>query len=120
MCPSTCSTGSASNCSSIAQSRRPDMPSAKAATAVVQPALAAVKDKLETSGDLRKLMRNIALGVMHGNMRVDEAAICVKACEQINVSLYSEIKHAALIQQMGRTAPELGNLPLFGSDKADA
>jgi hypothetical protein len=87
------------------------------ATAVVEPlkpAVATVKE-LETSGDLRKLMRNIAVGVMHGELRVDEAAICVKACEQINVSLYSEIKYAALIQQMGREAPELGHLPLFGS-----
>jgi hypothetical protein len=71
--------------------------------------------ELETSGDLRRLMKNIALGVMHGDMKVEQAAICVKACEQINVSLYSEIKHAALIQQMGREAPELGALPLFGT-----
>jgi len=72
------------------------------------------KQKLETSGDLRRLIKNIALGIMHGEMKVPEAVIAVKACEQINVSLYSEIKHAALLVQLGRTAPELGEMPLFG------
>lgn len=59
-------------------------------------------------------MKNIAVGVMQGDLRVDAAVICVKACEQINVSLYSEIKHAAMIVALGRSAPELGELPLFG------
>lgn len=77
----------------------------------------ATTEKLETSGDLRKLMKNIALSVMKGDVRVDEAAVCVKACEQINTSLYSEIKYTALLIQLGRDAPELGHLPLFGKDR---
>jgi len=70
---------------------------------------------LESSGDLRRLMKNIAVGVMRKEMNVSEAAVAIKACEQINVSLYSEIKHAAMLVALGRTAPELGELPLFGA-----
>jgi hypothetical protein len=43
-------------------------------------------------------------------MKVQEAAVAVKACEQVNASLYSEIKSAALQAALGRTAPALGHM----------
>lgn len=60
------------------------------------------------------------MGVMHGELKTPEAVICVKACEQANVSLYSEIKHAALLVALGRDVPELGKLPLFGAVEVSA
>lgn len=75
---------------------------------------AELRADLETSGDLRRLMKNLLVGLMQGDIGPDIAAGCIKACEQINVSLYSEIKNATILLQLGRDVPELGDLPLFG------
>jgi isopentenyl phosphate kinase len=91
------------------------MPSAKPAVREIDSApLKQLRDGLQTSGDLRRVMKNVLVGLMHGDMKPDVGAACIKACEQINVSLYSEIKHASILLQMGRQVPELGELPLFG------
>lgn len=63
-------------------------------------------------------MKNVLVGLMDGNLNPDVGAACIKACEQINVSLYSEIKNATILLQLERHVPELGELPLFGKSRA--
>lgn len=72
---------------------------------------------LKTTGDLRTLLANIALDVVRGDVKVQEAAIAVKACKEINSSLYSEIKAAAMLAELtpGATQTALGDLPLAGA-----
>jgi len=66
--------------------------------------------KMLTTGDLRTFLGNVALAVAQGDMKVEEAVVAVKACEQINASLYSEIKSAAIQITLNKQAPEIGNL----------
>lgn len=73
--------------------------------------------KPELTGDIRKMAANLLLALVHGEVKAAEAAVGAKLIEQINVSLYSEIKHMALLVQLGREAPELGNLPLYGTPR---
>ena len=72
--------------------------------------------RMETTGDVRAFLANIAVAVAQGDMKVHEAAVAVKACEQINASLYSEIKSAALQQEAGKAAPALGSLSIRNVD----
>jgi hypothetical protein len=76
------------------------------------------KQGLETTGDLRRFLGHIAVAVAQGDMKVPEAAVAVKACEQINASLYSEIKAALLGQEAGRDAPDIGYLAI--TDKTES
>ena len=73
---------------------------------------------IETTDDLRKFLSHIAVAVAQGEMKINEAAVAVKACEQINASLYSEIKSAALQAEAGKAAPQLGSLRISGEDVA--
>lgn len=70
------------------------------------------KNEIGTTGDLRKWLANLAVGVVHGDVKVNEAAVSIKACKEINASLYSEIKSATIQVQLGRQAQPLGELPL--------
>lgn len=70
--------------------------------------------QIETTGDLRRFLGNIALAVAQGNMKPLDAAVAVKACEQINMSLYSEIKSAAIQAAAKREVPPLGSLRIDG------
>jgi len=47
-------------------------------------------------------------------MELRNAVVAVKACEQINASLYSEAKIAALAFAQNKDAPKLGQLTLRG------
>jgi hypothetical protein len=67
------------------------------------------------SGDLRKMTVNTLKGVLHGDIKAQDAAVIFKGIKEINVSLYSEIKHMSLLVEMGREAPALGNLPLYAN-----
>jgi hypothetical protein len=49
-------------------------------------------------------------------MDLRNAAVAVKACEQINASFYSEGRITALMVSAGKPAPELGALPLFDAE----
>lgn len=75
-----------------------------------------VKQQIATTGDLRTFLSRIAVAVARGDMKVSEAAVAVKACEQINASLYSEIKSAAMQIEAGRAAPLLGQMPIGDDD----
>jgi folylpolyglutamate synthase/dihydropteroate synthase len=71
-----------------------------------------IKHQLETTGDVREFLARVALAVIRDEVKVPNAAVAVKACEQINVSLYSEIKRAALQIEAGKTSPVLGKLKI--------
>ena len=71
-----------------------------------------VKSKMETTGDLRTFLAGLAVAVVHGDTKPQEAAIAIKACKEINSSLYSEIKAATIQVELGRTPSALGELPL--------
>lgn len=77
-----------------------------------------VMKRMEQSGDLRRFLSNIALAVSRGEMKTTEAAIAVKACEQICVSLYSEIKYQAMALAAGNKTFALGEMPLFNDPAA--
>lgn len=76
-----------------------------------------LKTRMETTGDLRSFLANIAVAVSRGDLKLHEAAVAVKACEQINASLYSEIKNAAFQTERGQPAPGIGLLPIRGANK---
>ena len=71
---------------------------------------------IETTGELRRFLSYIAGAVSRGEMKVPEAVVAVKACEQINTSLYSEIKSAAIAAEAGRASPPLGSLRIADSE----
>lgn len=72
----------------------------------------AITARLLTTGDLRTFLANIATAVAQDEMPIRNAVVAVKACEQINASLYSEAKIAALTMGGGNAAPRLGTLPI--------
>jgi len=76
--------------------------------------------RLRTSGDLRKFLSNIALAVAQDEMPIRNAVVAVKACEQINVSLYSEAKIAALMLSHGQQTQPMGQLELHTDNKTIA
>ena len=74
-----------------------------------------VASRLTTTGDLRVFLARIAVATAQGDMELRNAVVAVKACEQINASLYSEAKIAALAFAQGnKDAPKLGQLTLRG------
>ena len=75
-----------------------------------------MKSRLETAGDLRTFLANIATAAFRGEVQRQDAAIAVKACEQINASIYSEAKIWALIQATGGNVGTLGSLPIGSTD----
>lgn len=76
-----------------------------------------VASRVESTQDLRKFIANVMLGVRDGTIPVAEAAVIIKGGEVINDSLYSEIKAMSILTELGKAAPELGDLPLTSKDK---
>ena len=77
--------------------------------------------RLKYAGDLRTYLANIALAAMQDDdFDKQRAAIAVKACEQINASLYSETKIAAMAAGLGQAAYPLGALPIGRPDDVRA
>lgn len=79
-----------------------------------------IKQSIETTGDLRRFLGHIAVAVAHGDMKVQEAAVAVKACEQINASLYSEIKAALIAQEAGKSQAQIGYMAITDQSKVVA
>jgi hypothetical protein len=67
---------------------------------------------MKTTGDLRKFLSTLAVAVVQGETKAQEAAIAIKAIKEINASLYSEIKTSEMQAAMGRESGKLGDLPL--------
>lgn len=92
------------------------MPSEKLAQ--VQPP-ARIKGALETTGDVRRALANTIKGVMHGDIKAGDAMTIIKGCEQMNNSLYAEIKYMAMLVTLGQQPAKLGELPMFGKSIAE-
>lgn len=75
----------------------------------------ASSEQVATAGDLRRMTVNVLNGILNRSIESKDAAVVLKGVKEINNSLYSEIKHMALLVDLKRSAPELGKLPLFGS-----
>lgn len=70
---------------------------------------------IQTTGDMRIFLANLALAVAHGETKPDQAAVAIKACKEINTSLYSEIKVAAIRAAAGKGSENLGDMGIGGS-----
>jgi hypothetical protein len=86
------------------------MPSSK----VVLPSAVRVKGTFETTGDVRRALANTIKGVMHGDIKSNDAMTIIKGCEQMNNSLYAEIKYMAMLVTIGQQTAPLGELRMFG------
>jgi hypothetical protein len=75
--------------------------------------------KIKTTGQLREFLANSLLAVSSGQMDTDRARNITKLAAQINESIYSEIKTARVLSELGREPAKLGNLTL-GTDNNDA
>ena len=74
-----------------------------------------MNEQMNTTGDMRRFLVNMALNVARGDIDVQKAAVSIKACKEVNTSLYSEIKVAILANEIGQDVVTLGELPLFSS-----
>ncbi len=93
------------------------MPSAAKIAEVAPPAR--IRGTLETTGDVRRALANTIKGVMHGDIKAGDAMTIIKGCEQMNNSLYAEIKYMAMLVTLGQQPAKLGELPMFGKALSD-
>lgn len=77
---------------------------------------AEARTRIATTGDLRAFIANVALGVVSGDIKVDQAVAAIKAGEVINDSLYSETKLAAMQIVAGKEPAQLGALSIRPPD----
>lgn len=78
-----------------------------------------MKDKktaVKTTGQLRTMLANAATDVLNGDLEIDKAMALHKLAKNISESLYSETKIAMFSNEVGRTIPAMGDLPLGGLD----
>lgn len=75
--------------------------------------------RITTTGQLRQFLADSILAVKDGSMKVHEALAIKKMAEEVNESLYAEVKVARLQKDLGEKASDFGNLTLDqGSSKA--
>lgn len=70
------------------------------------------QQKIKTTGELRTFLADLLANVASGNADLDAARAMVKVAAQINESFYSEIKAAQVDIEAGKTARDLGELPI--------
>jgi hypothetical protein len=75
--------------------------------------------KIKTTGQLRQFLADALLAVKNGQMDQDKARNITKIAAQINESIYSEIKTARILSELGREAAEMGALNV-GDTKASS
>lgn len=68
--------------------------------------------KIKTTGELREFLCSTINAVANGSMDTDKARNITKLAAQINESIYSEIKVARTMIELGRDSQPLGNLNL--------
>lgn len=68
--------------------------------------------KIQTTGDLRKVLLEALHDVRHGHLEVKEAQAIGKLAAQVTESLYAELKAHKLMSELGETTQKLGELPL--------
>jgi K+/H+ antiporter YhaU regulatory subunit KhtT len=74
-----------------------------------------VNKEIKTTGQLRELLANAAQNVLDGSLDIEKATTLHKLAKNISESLYSETKIAMFSHEVGKTIPEMGNLPLGGN-----
>jgi hypothetical protein len=73
--------------------------------------------KLQTTGQLREFLVDMAIGVKNGVLDLDKASRITKLAQQINESFYSEIKIARIQREAGIAAADLGELKIGGKSR---
>jgi hypothetical protein len=71
-----------------------------------------MSSKIETMGQLRQFLANAILGVRDGHIKVAEATAIKKMAEEINESMYAEVKVGRLQRDLEREVHQFGKLPL--------
>jgi K+/H+ antiporter YhaU regulatory subunit KhtT len=70
--------------------------------------------EIKTTGQLRQLLANAAKSVLDGSLDIEKAMTLHKLAKNISESLYSETKIAMFSNEIGKTIPAMGDLPLGG------
>jgi len=70
--------------------------------------------EIKTTGQLRQLLANAAKNVLDGSLDIEKAITLHKLAKNISESLYSETKIAMFSNEIGKTIPAMGDLPLGG------
>jgi K+/H+ antiporter YhaU regulatory subunit KhtT len=72
--------------------------------------------EIKTTGQLRQLLANAAKSVLDGSLDIEKAMTLHKLAKNISESLYSETKIAMFSNEIGKTIPAMGDLPLGGKN----
>lgn len=67
---------------------------------------------MKTTGQLRQFLADTLIAVKNGQMDADKARNITKIAAQINESIYSEIKTARVMDDLGRSVAEMGGLSI--------
>ena len=78
------------------------------------------RGKIQTTGQLRQMLVNAAIGVLNGDMDLDRAMALHKLSKNITESLYSETKIAMFQHEAGRDIHEMGSLPIGDTTKTSS
>ena len=70
--------------------------------------------EIQHTAQLRKFITNVMIGVRDDDITVDKALVIIAGAKVINESLYSEIKTASMLLELGKAVPEIGELEIFG------
>lgn len=68
--------------------------------------------QMKTTGQLRQFLADTLIAVKNGQMDADKARNITKIAAQINESIYSEIKTARVMDDLGRSVAEMGGLSI--------
>jgi len=71
--------------------------------------------EIKTTGQLREMLAAAVVEVREGTMDIDRASAIHKLSKNISDSLYSETKIAMFSHEIKKSVPDMGNLPLGGS-----
>lgn len=76
-----------------------------------------MKTAIETSGDLRKFLVNMMLGVKDGHVDVQRARAVIGLAAAANENVYAEIKQARTQVDIHKTTPPpFGTMPIGNPD----
>ncbi len=71
-----------------------------------------MKEKIQTTGELRDFLASMMIQVQNGNIDLDKASRITKLAGQINESFYAEIKVAKIRAEAGAVMSDLGAMPV--------
>lgn len=69
-------------------------------------------NKIETTGQLRRFLADMLVGIKNGHVEPDKASRMTKMAAQINESIYSELKAAKVRIEAGEQVAEMGKLKI--------